>query len=773
MATRTYSATKTRSSRPGWSVIFPHPVRSDARGKSGLKVRRGLGTRDDAEADRLVEQLNMLLADQAWWSLDRRADASRQFDSIVVAAFYDGMEAGKVDSRTLRETIIPLPKADNGYSRIMLVGSTGAGKTTLLRQLIGSNHTTDRFPSTAPGKTTTADIEIITAAEHETFEAVISFMTEHEVRCAVDECLHRACERAIQGRDDAEIAAALLEHHAQRFRLSYILGSWEQEAREDQADDQDDMDFMDFGDYGDDELDTAELDDDEVVAGSAVQDNNARLRAYIERIKKIAMEVRQITIAARGGNDYHDLENANQREDWLEAFIDAVYEQGAFADISLDIMDAIRTRFDLVEEGDFERGASGSSGWPTLWYYVENNRAAFLKQVRWFSSNHDQQYGRLLTPLVDGVRVQGRFYPNHEKLIDSGRKLVLLDGEGLGHDAREADSISTRVTEKFPNVDMILLVDNAKSPMQAAPIKLLSAAGSGGHAHKLAVAFTHFDLMSGDNLSDYRAQRQHVRASIDNAVSSLSDDLGASVKETLDGQLKKHAFYLSSLDKPTSEIRGGFIGNMESLLTRMRDAYKSVEPPDLEPNYDVIGLELRLRDAADGFKRSWRGRLGLAQEGAEKKAHWATVKALNRRIVNRWRKNEFGELRPVANLIEELQNSISGWLDNPTGWNRTPKDSKEAQIVIDAIRQRVYEDIHTFAEKRLIISHSCDWRTAFRFSGTGSTFQRARVMDRIYDEAAPSISSVMDVNAQEFLDEITTIVRDAIESAGGSMRGAG
>ena len=139
MANKTYKASKTRSQdRPGWSVIFSHPLRTDTRGKSGLKVRRGLGTKDDAEADRLVEQLNTLLGDSSWWSLDRRTEAEQRFDGTVVKAFFDKIEVGKIKSKDRRETIIPLPKPEEGYVRVMLVGSTGAGKTTLLRQLIGS-----------------------------------------------------------------------------------------------------------------------------------------------------------------------------------------------------------------------------------------------------------------------------------------------------------------------------------------------------------------------------------------------------------------------------------------------------------------------------------------------------------------------------------------------------------------------------------------------------------------------------------------------------------
>ena len=48
MTTTIYRASKTRSNRPGWSVTFNHPRRIDGRGNFGLKVRRGLGTADDA-----------------------------------------------------------------------------------------------------------------------------------------------------------------------------------------------------------------------------------------------------------------------------------------------------------------------------------------------------------------------------------------------------------------------------------------------------------------------------------------------------------------------------------------------------------------------------------------------------------------------------------------------------------------------------------------------------------------------------------------------------
>ena len=759
MATTIYKASRTRSSRPGWSITFNHPRRTDARGRFGLKVRRGLGTTDEAEADRLVGQLDTLLADPSWWSLDRRPAAEQHFAGVIVAAFFDGIEVGKIRSKDLRETALPLPTPQEGYARVMLVGATGAGKTTLLRQLIGSDPKLDRFPSTSTAKTTTADIEIVTGARP--FKAAITFMTEHEVRCAVDECLEAACESVVRGHSDTRIAEALLEHREQRFRLSYPLGAWQQEQAGQETDDEYEMAFEDM----DETPETDAFPEDETVGRDEISSNNLRLHEFVDRIKGVATTVREQMAKER--DDFDVLNNANQRQEWLEGFTDALYENQGFGQLSLDIMDVLTERFDQIEAGDFERS---STGWPTLWHYEEDARETFLQQVRWFSSNHDQQFGRLLTPLVDGIRVRGPFRPSAMELQDDDRQLVLLDGEGLGHSAKEATSVSTKVTEKFPDVDMILLVDTAQSPLQAASLELLRAVGTGGHGHKLAIAFTHFDQVKGDNLTSYTQRRNHVRASIGNAVASLRETLGAPVAEVLERRLENRDFYLGGLHRPTGKIASGFIKGMQDLLELMRLSAEPAEPIDVAPLYNIARLELALRDAADGFKNPWRGRLGLNYHEGVPKEHWGRVKALCRRIANRW-EDEYKELKPVADLVRQLQTSISLWLDSPTGWTRLPANEDESQAAINEIRKDVFSNIHALAERRLITANSPGWRTAFAFSGTGSSHERAREINRIYDAAAPSITSVLDSTAQEFLNQIIQIVGDAVVDAGGSVDG--
>jgi len=753
----TYKASKTRSqNRPGWSVIFSHPRRTDTRGKFGLKVRRGLGTKDDAEADRLVEQLNQLLANSSWWSLDRRAEAEQQFDSVVVSAFFDNMEAGRVDSKKLREDMIRLPTPEDGYARVMLVGPTGAGKTTLLRQLIGSDHKSDRFPSTSTAKTTTADIEIVITPSHP-FKAVVTFMTEHEVRGDIEECLEEACISAIDNASDKDIAAALLEHREQRFRLSYILGSWQQEQPE-QEDDEYEM--------GEEETEAATLAEDEIVAGTELTENKDRLSEYIIRIKEVAAAVQKQTAEKLG--DFKGIDNPNKRQDWLEDFRDVLYENQDFTRLSLDIMEAVQHRFNLIEEGIFD---SGKTGWCSHWYYEEKDRNTFLKQVRWFTSNHSQQFGRLLTPLVNGIRVSGPFQPAKPELRDNDRKLVLLDGEGLGHSAKEATSISTKVTERFSETDMILLVDNAESPMQAAPLQLLETVGNSGHVYKISVVFTHFDQVKGDNLGNYTQKRDHVRAAIGNALNGLREKLTPSVMEMLEQRLKDNDFYLGGLNQATDRLPSGFIKDMNRLLKKMQESATPPDLPDANPIYKIGQLELALRDATDGFKNPWWGRLGLRYYEDISKEHWTRVKALCRRLAIMGA-DQYDGLRPVSDLIRQLEASISRWLETPDRWDITPPppDDKK-QATINTIRQKVSNRIHRLAKRRLINEHLGEWQDAFDFRGIGSSYQRAEEIERIYNAAAPSITSVTGIAAQKFLDDVRQVVKKAVEEVGGRVEG--
>jgi hypothetical protein len=746
-----FIASRVRSNRPGWSVTFRHPVRTDSKNKKGLKIRKGLGTADVERADELVRQLNVLLADEAWWTADKKKDADHLFDPIVVSIFFEGIESGASNSSARRDQIIPLPSASDGYSRVLLLGTTGAGKTTLLRHFIGSDHDVDRFPSTSTAKTTTADTEIITADGP--FEAVVTFMPEHQVRAYVDECLEAACLEAAQSSPPAKIMAALLQHEEQRFRLSYLLGGW--------SGSQGKIDSDEFS-FGDEPDEVTQIAIDEIVSEKEQEENRVQLDRYLSAVGSVVSSVE-----ARVRPQIGDLKaemSADDRAAWLDIFSDEVFYDPAFAELGLDIMEDIARRFDMVSVGSIE---PIGSDWPARWTYAESDRATFLSNVRWFASNHHLQFGKLLTPLVDGIRVRGPFSPKFEG-AESQSKLVLIDGEGIGHTANDASSISTRITQKFESVDLILLVDNAQQPMQAAPLALLRTVGTSGFSRKLAMAFTHFDQVKGVNLSSFGQKQDHVVASIKNAISSIRDNVGPGIAGALNRQIEKNSVFLGGLDRSIDKIPGGFVKELVKLFAIMREAIAPVEIATNVPIYQFKGLEIAMRDAIASFRNPWRGRLGISYHDGVYKEHWTRIKALSRRLANG--EDEYSNLRPVADLLACLQEEAAKWLDRPAGWSSTPANEEEREAALDPIRQVVFSRLHDLVSTRLRDDQLSKWRDAYQFYGKGSASLRADLIDDIHDEAAPHMSAAMTQDAREFLDKLYVILQEAILESGGEVK---
>jgi hypothetical protein len=405
------------------------------------------------------------------------------------------------------------------------------------------------------------------------------------------------------------------------------------------------------------------------------------------------------------------------------------------------------------------------TGWPLIWSFETEDREEFLGKVRWFSSNHFRQFGRLLTPLVDGMRVRGPFRPLRKDL-QVAERLVFLDGQGLGHTAESVSSVSTKITKRFADVDLILLVDSAQQPMQAASLALLRAAASAGYADKIALAFSHFDQVKGDNLQTLSQKRNHVIASITSAVAGLRQLLGASVAASLERRMEERVFLLGGLDREIGAIPSGVIAEIRKLLLLLQAAAAPALPIEAAPIYELGGLELALRDAVDSFLRPWEARLGLAYRDGIRAEHHTRVRALSRRFANGW-SDEYDNLRPASDLIGRLQEEISRWLDSPADWTRPPSDDEERTAALNPVRSAVFAALHELVGERLAERHRGDWQSAYTLSGRGSGLRRASEIRRIYEESAPPISSAMKPIAREFLTEVVKIVKLGVEKAGG------
>ena len=741
MSENFYSASLSRTQgRNTWAVIFRHPKRTDpTTGKEGLGVRQSLRTDNEQEAATLRDQMNALLASPQLWDLGAREQALGLFDPRVVDIFFYKLEGGETDFLALRDGMIALPSSQSSdYRRALFLGTTGAGKTTLLRQLMGTDPAKERFPSTSTAKTTVHETEVI--LQEGPYCAVVTFFPMEDVREHLKECVSAAVLAAYRNESESDQMRRLLTHINQRFRFNYVLGNGPVK------------DTSDFDDDGSGDID-AESDD-------LLKRTNDVLSSALASVKEIA---------ARYGESLRTELNATDEKD--QRVIDELFEEEldnrtrddeTFQQVVDAVMDEIEERFALLPGGKLQKT---KVGWPLTWTWETGDRDAFIASISRFASNYAPLFGTLLTPLVNGVRVSGPFYPAWP---NDKPKLVLLDGEGLGHTPRSMSTISTTLSKRIDMVDAVILVDNATQPMLAAPVAAMKELVSSGNSAKLIFAFTHFDKVSGDNLPNPSARSQHVLASAENVLSAIGEDLGPFAERALRARLKTSRVFLANLDQKLDvESKDGkrTASQLGKLLEMIRDIDKRPTPIDSRPIYDRMNLVLAVRDAAVAFNTGWRRRL----EGVDKEP-WQRVKALSRRFATGVA-DYYDTLHPVADLKRELQQRLYVLLQNPVAWNGPEPTDDDKQRIFDFIAEDLSRRLLDLASRRVKSERLADWRSAYDESGPRSTFRRAKLIaERVYDLAAPVPDVTPSPDRNAFLQEVATVTRESVELVGATLR---
>ncbi len=625
MTGKSYRATLSKG-RSGWCVIFRHPVCKSADEKNQLRVRRGLGTRDEVEAQRLVDELNQILSDPTYWNPTAREKAQAKFSEKIVAAFYDFIRSERFSTSELRDQFLPLPGRDNGYSTVQLVGTTGAGKTTLARQLLGTDPKNERFPSTSAAKTTVCDLELITAAGN--FRAVVTFVPRDRVRQYIMECVIAAVASAVEQSPDAEVARRLMEHSEQRFRLNYILGRLTPKNGRGNENLEDDEEI------DDDDNDAFGQTEETEVTKEEQEQMSCFLRGILERISLLAKEVRE-RIKQAAEEFEIDLAKASPKDrDILQELVedDLVQEEQILHDNEFhclvdEILDEVEARFGYIKDGEITKS---HDGWPAIWTLEADNRRDFIESINRFSSNYAPNFGRLLTPIVESILACGDFLPVWGKV--PAPKLVLLDGQGIGHTADRTASLSTSITKQFQRADLIILVDNAAQPMQAAPNAVLRTLVSSGHESKLVIAFTHFDEVKGDNLCGSEDKKNHIIGSFFNAVQAIGKVTGRDSEQSLRRLYPERIVFLAKIQDRVSDGASFTRKQFNHLIDLIQKAIVPPAPIVHHPVYDVANLVLATQKATQEFHDRWRGILGMDTRSGTSPAHWTRLKALTKRI---------------------------------------------------------------------------------------------------------------------------------------------
>jgi hypothetical protein len=439
--------------------------------------------------------------------------------------------------------------------------------------------------------------------------------------------------------------------------------------------------------------------------------------------------------------------SSGEREALLELILGEIEASKEFTDIADSIFDEVKGKFQLITDGSFEKT---TTGWIRAWTCSMNNRQDFISAVKQFSGIHYKHWGSLITPLVNGIRIQGAFFP---EFLAKQLNLVLVDTEGLGHKAGTQDSIPDQLIKRFIEVDTILLVDDATKAMMYSE-KALEAIATCGQTQKLRIAFTHMDNVKGENLGSPAVKKEHIFNGLRNVLEiKVSKNIGYETAHAMREHLENNTFYLGFIDREEGK-KSQQKGDLPKLYQDL-EVNKMIQKTIAKINIDMKGLELAIQAAAQEFRLKWRSLLGiyeLPHITDIQPLHWATVKALTRRYAEHWGVGNLN-CNPSNDARTSLLNGLSRFLEEAL----TEEDAEKKNILANQIKAKLFPEIEQLINKRLQEEAQPQWGVAYRYQGTGSTHPRKIEIEGIYDKYIPIPQLPMRKEAKDLIADIESI----------------
>lgn len=675
----------------------------------------------------MQEAMNRLLAiaNEAPSLVPTRRDATGKYADVLVSAFYDCMTPETPDYLGMRESEMPLPVARAGKKRpprALAVGTTGVGKSKLLQHILQT--TNENFPMRGAGRTTVADIEII--VDDVDFGAVITFVSENAIREVVRENVIEACLFArAEKREKRKIGAKLLVDSDKQFRFNHMLGGWPSIGKGEGEEDDDDEDL---------EEEFSPLPEN----GTASTWQN--IEDYVDRIVTMT-EVAIVTATT-------ELRPSSKEDEGvLEEYWPQYIDQNELDSIVEEIVDELQGRL---------CAATGKKSWPITHCVSDTkDREKFFSDLRLFYDNHRSLFGRLVTPLVQGIRVRGRFAPP-AWAAESSTQWVLLDGQGVGHEQRSATKINRTVppelTRKYADADVICLVDRAVPAMTGDAPGLLEDLIVRGHLDRLVLVFTHFEATAAPDL-DSAGKKEKVLEGVSSAIQSIAS-LPKAQKVLLEQTIESRAFFLARLN--AHQITGKATqGELKRLCARLASGVAAEVVHEIRPVFNEYQIANAVRQEIAGFRNDW-------SEDELAGYHWKIIEALTNWVGNAYsdgypRRN----LYPAQDLSRRLVAVVSRELESPKEWLPHIQDDAEAQSrTLNAIRNIVGPKIDAYCKEVVIHDlRTIEWLPAYvEIGGTGTKIRRARRVARILEDHA----QLPEEGVGKFAKAVWKIVEDAI-----------
>ncbi|MDR0578382.1 MAG: ATP-binding protein [Candidatus Accumulibacter sp.] len=382
--------------------------------------------------------------------------------------------------------------------------------------------------------------------------------------------------------------------------------------------------------------------------------------------------------------------------------------------------------------------------------YESSSRDDFLGKCKAVLSS--ERYS--IAPVIEHARIRGRLCA---PWITGNPGFIIIDGEGIGHDTKEAGQLDVRHYDYFYQSDLILLVEESKRPFVAGGKIALKSIFQKGYGDKFSILFTKLEEVepydsSGDPTDEDRINV--VKAGLRNVLGSLREER---VKIDLAAGQK---FFIGGLK--SDDMNSAAIDTVNEILALSRELSKP-EIAFAKPKYDYEKLsDEMLSVSTKKFHDCYDDLLS--------EAHWKTVEAFNRRMVMK-KAEGFRKFTPITDFVEKISKEIESFIANPESWEREVRDTQKRKS-LDRVRREFTKLMIDFARETIIECPHQNWRKAYEYRGRGSTGRRKNDIEKILRRSVPLFTAVQNAiesmqNAKEFKDHIKELLRQAVENCAG------
>lgn len=394
-------------------------------------------------------------------------------------------------------------------------------------------------------------------------------------------------------------------------------------------------------------------------------------------------------------------------------------EIGVVVDLALDhhkdVIAALNTEILRLIESKVAEVCDGHRLYsdPEFYQHSSTDLTAFVDRAKLLLSSAKDS----ISPVVEYARLQGNLLASW---LPSDVELVLIDGEGIGHDTREASRLSPRHLDYFHFADAIGLVEECKKPFASGGKSAIEGVVRNGYAEKFHLIFTKLDEVEvGDDEEPGRDdQIRAVKKGLTNVKHALKDD-GAEFDIEAD-----RLYYLARMN--AASIDSHSVSEMGRLLASINTKFSEAKPQFVEPIYDYEMLSSYLSKSAGSFLSKWNSMLYAK--------HWQTIKAFNRRMCWEW--DGFRDMEPIADFHAEVTRELEYFIAHPASWVEAATPSMQERSIAN-VKQEFSKLLLAFARAVILKTYSPHWGTAMSLSGMGSTTLRMNQIQRILEEVLP------------------------------------